>query len=40
MEYFVSTNLNIRNKGNEPTFVINDKKEVIDLTLQTDKIRD
>ena len=40
MEYLVSTNLNILNKGNKPTFVIGDRKEVIDLTLGTDKIGD
>jgi hypothetical protein len=37
MEYLVSTNLNILNKGNEPTAVISNRKEVIDLTLGTDK---
>jgi hypothetical protein len=31
MEYLVSTNLNILNKGNEPTFVISKRKEVMDL---------
>jgi hypothetical protein len=40
VEYLVSTNLNILNKGNEPTFVISNRKEVIDLTLGTDKIGD
>jgi hypothetical protein len=40
MDYLVSTNLNILNKGNKPTFVISDRKEVIDLTLGTDKIGD
>jgi len=39
MEYMVCTNLNILNKVNEPTFVIN-RKEVIHLTLGTDKIED
>ena len=38
--YFVSTNLNILNYGNTPTFVISNRKEVIDLTLWTDKIVD
>ena len=33
----VSTYLNILNKGNEPTFVITNRKEVTDLTLRTDK---
>ena len=33
----VSTNLNILNKGYEPSFVITNRKEVIDLTLGTDK---
>ena len=36
-EYVVSTNLNILNKDNEPAFVITNRKEVIDLTLETDK---
>ena len=40
MEYLVSTNLNILNKGNVPTFVISNTMEVIDLTLGTDKIGD
>jgi ABC-type lipopolysaccharide export system ATPase subunit len=38
MEYSLSTNLNILNKGNEPTFVISNRKEVIDWTLVTAKI--
>jgi hypothetical protein len=33
MEYLVSINLSILNKGNEATFVISNRKEVIDLTL-------
>jgi hypothetical protein len=40
MEYLVSTNLNILNKGNEPTSVMSNRKKVIDLTLGTDKIGD
>jgi len=40
MEYLVSMNFNILNKGNEPTFLISNRKEVIDLTLVTDKIVD
>jgi hypothetical protein len=40
VEYLVSTNLSILNKGNEPTFVTSNRKEVIDLTLGTDKIGD
>jgi hypothetical protein len=40
MECLVSTNLNILNKGNKPTFVISNRKEVTDLTLGTDKIGD
>jgi hypothetical protein len=40
MEYLVSTNLSILNKGNKPTFIISNRKEVIDLTLGTDKIGD
>jgi hypothetical protein len=38
MEYLVSSNLNILNQGNEPTFVASNRKEVIDLTLGTNKI--
>jgi len=33
-----STYLNILNKGNEPTFVIRNSKELIDLALCTDKM--
>jgi hypothetical protein len=40
MEYLVTTNLNILNKGNKPSFVISNRKEVIDLILGTDKIGD
>jgi hypothetical protein len=40
MEYLVTTNVNILNKGNEPTFVISNRKEVIHLTLGTDKVGD
>jgi hypothetical protein len=40
MEYLDSTNLSILNKGNEPTFLISKRKEVMDLTLGTDKIGD
>jgi hypothetical protein len=39
MEYLVSTDHNILNKDNKPTFVISNRK-VIDLTLGTDKIGD
>jgi hypothetical protein len=34
MEYLVSKYLNILNKGNEPTFVISNRKEVIDDTTR------
>jgi hypothetical protein len=40
MEFLVSSNLNILNCGNEPTFVVRNRKEVIDLTLRTNKIGD
>jgi hypothetical protein len=40
MEFLVSSNLNIHNRGNEPTFVVRNRKEVIDLTLGTNKIGD
>jgi hypothetical protein len=39
VELLVSSNLNIFNHGNEHTFVICNKKEVIDLTLGKNKIR-
>ena len=38
MEYLASSKLNILNKGNEPTFVVCNRLEVIDLTLGTNKI--
>jgi hypothetical protein len=38
MEFLVSSNLNILNHGNEPTFVVCNRKEVIDLTLGTNKM--
>jgi hypothetical protein len=37
-EYLVSSNLDILNRGKEPTFVITNRKEVIDLTLGTNHI--
>jgi hypothetical protein len=40
MEFLVSSNLNILNRNNEPTFVVRNRKEVIDLTLGTNKIGD
>jgi len=39
MEYLVSIDLNILNRGKKPTFVIINKKEVIDMTLGTNKSR-
>jgi hypothetical protein len=38
MEYLVSSNMYILNCGNEPTFVVSNRKEVIDLTLGTNEI--
>jgi hypothetical protein len=38
MEFVVSSNLNILNHGNEPTFVVCNRKEVIALTLGTNNI--
>jgi hypothetical protein len=40
MEYLVGSNLNILNRGNEPTFVVRNRKEVIDLTLGTNNIEE
>lgn len=38
MEYLCSTNLNILNIGNIPTFVKSNREEVLDITLCTNKI--
>jgi hypothetical protein len=38
LEFLVSSNLNILNHGNEPTFVVCNRNEVTDLTLGTNKI--
>jgi hypothetical protein len=38
VEFLVSSNLNILNHGNERTFVGCNRKEVTDLTLETNKI--
>jgi hypothetical protein len=38
LEFLVSSNLNILNSGNEPTFVVCSRNEVIDLTLGTNKM--
>jgi hypothetical protein len=38
MEYLVSTNLNVVNRDNELIFVISNRKEVVYMTLHTDKI--
>ncbi|PNF17226.1 hypothetical protein B7P43_G05220 [Cryptotermes secundus] len=38
MEFLVSSNLNILNHSNEPTFIVCNTKEVIDLTLGTNDI--
>jgi hypothetical protein len=40
MKFLVSSNLNILNHGNEPTFVFCNRKDVTDLTLVTNKIGD
>jgi hypothetical protein len=40
IEFLVSSNLNILNRGNESTFVVHNRKEVIDLTIRTNKIGD
>jgi hypothetical protein len=40
MEFLVSSNLNILNSGNEPTFVVGNRKEVTDQTLGTNKFGD
>jgi hypothetical protein len=38
VEVLVSSNLNILNHGNEPTFVVWSRKEVTDFTLGANKI--
>jgi hypothetical protein len=38
MEYLASSNMYILNCDNEPTFVVRNRKEVIDLTLGTNEI--
>jgi hypothetical protein len=38
MEFLVSANLNILNQVNEPTYVVCNRRAVIDLTLRTNKI--
>jgi hypothetical protein len=40
MKYLASSNLNILNRGNEPTSVVHNRKEVIDLILGTNIIED
>jgi hypothetical protein len=40
MEYLASSNLNILNQSNKPTFVVRNRQEVIDLTLGTNRIGD
>jgi len=38
LEYLAITDLNISNKGNEPTYVVTGRQEVIDITLATSNI--
>jgi len=38
LEYLATTDLNISNKGNKPTFVVTSRQEVIDITLATSNI--
>ncbi|KAM8702706.1 hypothetical protein ACLKA7_000836 [Drosophila subpalustris] len=40
LDYILTTNLEVLNRGNDPTFVIKDRKEVIDLTLASHSISD
>jgi hypothetical protein len=40
IKFLVSLSLNILNRVNKPTFVVRSRKEVIDLTLGTNKIGD
>jgi len=38
LEYLVTTDLDILNKGTQPTFVVSNRQEVIDITLATSNI--
>ena len=38
--YLLNTNLNICNKGNDPTFVIKKRREVLDITLISESLTD
>jgi hypothetical protein len=38
VEFLVSSNLNILNQGNEPTFMISNRRDITDLTLGSDCI--
>ena len=38
LEYIASTNLDILNRGDEPTFVTSNRREVIDLTLASQNL--
>lgn len=40
LEYISSTELNIHNKGNSPTFVTERREEVIDITLSSPDVSD
>ena len=40
LEYITSTQMDVLNQGNEPTFVTANRREVIDLTLATMNIKD
>jgi hypothetical protein len=40
MEFLVSSNLNILNHSNKPTFAVCNRKEVTDLTIGTNKTGD
>jgi len=39
-EYLISTNLDVCNRGHEPTFVVQNRREVLDLTLASMSIAD
>ena len=38
LEYLVTTNLSVLNRGTKPTFVVSNRQEVIDITLVTSSI--
>ena len=40
MEFIIGSNLSVINKGHEPTFVISNRREVLDITLVSDNFNE